>query len=808
MPIPIALDLRAALRSLGRDRGFSGTTITVLAVAIAASTALFSAVDQVVLQPPAYADPSRLFSLGAENPDRGWTKEYIAPANLYDYREQVDAIDDIAAFGDDSWDQVATGQGDPQVLSVGAATGNLFTVLGVTPFLGRGFRDEETWADADPVVVLSHGLWLRRYGGDPSVIGHSLILDGVAYTIIGVMPRGFEALGRGHELWRTFHWTRSAREQTWFRRAHLVRAVARLRSGVSPKEAESQVRSVAARLAQSYPGTNRGLSASLTPLQDFLVGDRETPLFLLLGAAALLLLLAAVNVGTVVLVRWAKRRRDLAVRAALGAQPRRLITQLLGECALIATAGAVLGTVAGMVLLRPLLALAPPDQLPLDGVRLDGRFLVFAVLATGLSAVVLGLGPALQSTRVAPLDALREGGGRGGSHTSRGVIRWLVAVEVGLAVVLVVGAGLLGRSLGRLNAEDPGFDPNGVLAFTVPQPDESDEAAPARVRFAADFLARVRRLPGVVSAGATRALPTEGTGWTGDLSIEGVEDLPGLLEVVHRETESGYFGTMRVPLVAGRLFDDGDDAQSPPVVMINEALAAWFPGDPIGRRVANTKAPTPGTEWWTVIGVVGNERQRSLAEAPRPELFVSYRQDTPGRLRYVVRTAGDPRTLVDPIRTVLRAVDPALPLDQVETMTSVTRASLWREHFLFAVTSSFGLFASILAAMGVYGVAAQLSQSRVREFGIRVALGAAPRAMMGEVLRGALGMVAAGLGFGLVGALVVTRVLAGVLYGVSPTDPTTYLAISVVLAAIALGAVLGPALRATRVDPVRALRAE
>ena len=803
-------DLRFSARTLGRNPGFTAVAVLAIGMGVGASTAIFSVVNQVILRPLPFADPDRLVMIWEKNPDKGWEQETAAPANFLDLRDQVAAFEDVAAYEDFPIRTILTGDGDPTVVRVASVTGNFFDVLGVPAALGRTLRWEETWSGGPRVAVLSHATWRDRYGSDPAVLGTSLVLDGQPYEVVGVMSPDLDFPEGGTELWVPARWDPASRAATWFRRAHWVRPVGRLRADVSLEEANAQIEAVMAGLEERYPETNRLMGAGATPLHRFIVGDTRTALLVVLAAVGLLLLLACVNVGNLLLVRAMGRGREVALRGALGAGRLRLVRQMVAEGAALAAAGGMLGLLLGWGGTRLLEALQPPGLLSSGPITLDVRVLLFAVLVTAASGIVFGLIPALWSARSAPSDALREGGRSGSSRSARTATGALVTLEVALALLLVAGAGLLVRSFQRLDAVDAGFDAAGVAAMTVEAPAARYDTAEKQAAFFDELMRRVAALPGVSDAASVAQLPLTSVSWTSDFTVEGWGERYGT-SVAHRAVAGPYFATMRVPLIRGRTFTGDETAAGPAVVVINETMARrFFPDeDPIGKRIVYDQQAGPESVWRTIIGVVGTERQAgSLAADPMPEIYEPFPQEPRDRMTVVARTSGDPSALLPALRTVLKEVEPSTAPHGLRVLSDLRDAATARERFFMGVLLAFATIALVLALMGVYGVTAQAARQRTREIGVRVALGARPADVLRLVAgRGAL-LIAAGMALGLTVLWPAGRVLTALLYEVEPTDPLTLGAVCLILGATGLAAALVPALRARRVEPTVALRAE
>jgi putative ABC transport system permease protein len=806
-------DARYALRTLGKTPALAVAAILTLALGIGANTAIFSAVSAVILRPLPFHDPDRLVMLWEENPDKGWHENVVAPANALDWREQVGAFEDVASYTSFSNSVIlaGAGTGEPRVVTAKGVTGNFFSLLGVRAELGRMLRDEETWDTQPRVVVISDRLWRQSFGADPRIVGRTIQLDGRDFQVVGVAPEGFTYPEAEVDLWTPMRWSMEARGQVYFRRAHWLRVVARLRPGVSLDRANVKLQTVVRRLQQQYPETNTHMGAGMTPLHEFIIGDTRLPLLVLLSAVSLLLLIACANVGNLLLVQAAGREREAALRLALGAGRGRLVRQALVESLVLSALGGVSGLALGWWGTRILAALQPAGMLPVSDVSVSWGVLGYVVLITTASGLLFGIAPALWSGRRAPVEVLNEGG-RGGSEGRR-MRTWgdmLVIAEVALALLLTLGAGLLVRSFQQLQNVDPGFDASGTLAADISLPGIRYVTRDKITSFFDRLLERARFLPGVSDAAAVSQLPLTTTEWTSDFAIAGRGADEYGTEVAHRETLPGYFHAMRVPLLAGRTFTDQDGPDAPSVVIINEALAKkFFHGqDPIGQKIAFDKIPDSTSVWRTVVGVVGSEHQSSMAADPQIEIFAPVTQDTRSTMYVILRTDSDPASLGPALRRLVKEMDPALAIASMKTMATVRAESLARQRFLTTLLTVFASIGLLLAVIGVYGVMAQLARRRSREMVIRIALGAsAPRIeqmVVGHALRLVAIAVLAGTGV----ALLSTRALSTLLFHVAPVDPVTFVAVPLLLVLTATLATWLPARQAGRADPAEVLRGE
>lgn len=810
-------DAIQALKTLRRNPGFTVTAVVVLALGIGANAAIFSAVNAFFFRPLPFAEPDRLVLLYETNPEFGWTDETAvtaAPANALDWREQVDAFGDLAAYRDVGVEDIALQtDGEPVLVAGTSVTGNFFDVLGVQAELGRGFTWEETWAGNDDVVVLSHALWMSHFGGDPDVIGTTIAFGGGGRPreIVGVMPEGFGFPNDQTRLWLTYGWEPGARGEVWFRRAHYVRPVARVRSGVSMEEANAQLQTVVGRLQTAYPETNRVMGAGLTPIRDFLVREVRTPLMVLLGAVAILLVLACANVANLMLVRAADRSREIALRNALGAGRARVARQLLTESLLVGLAGGALGLALGWFGVQ---AMGAMTRLGIEGataMALDARVVAFTLGAAVLSGVLFGTAPALRSASGDIHDALRDGG-RGQSGGRRGLrtVGMLVTAEVALALLLVVGAGLMIRSTYLMRSVDPGFTVEGSLAIDLSVPSTTYPNRDQVLGFWDELERRLEGRPGIERAGMVSFLPLADGGWSSQFQAESWPPDRVGFEILHRRADRGYFEALDIELLRGRLFEPTDGPEAPLVVVVNETFVReHFPGeDPIGQKIAYDRVATEESRWHEIVGVVADQHQESPRVPARAEVFENRSQDWGREAWIVMKTSVDPLSVMPAVRETLAEMDRQIPIEEVRPLRDVWNASMNRERFILVLLTVFGVTALLLATVGVYGVTAQAARRRTQEIGIRIALGAGRPDVLRLMLRHTVAIVGVGLVVGLVASLLATRALTSFLYGIEPTDPGTLASVVALLGGVALVASYVPARRATAVDPVTSLRAE
>jgi predicted permease len=807
----LVADARYTLRTMRRTPVLAGAAVLTLALGIGANTAIFSAVNAVVLRPLPFPNPDRLYMVWEENPEKGWYKQVAAPANMLDWKEQVAAFADVMAYSEGFGTSTLDNGGEPVIVRPAFGTGNFFSVLGARAALGRTFVDADTWRTGQSIAVLSHHLWRDRFGSDPKIVGRTIQLDGAPVQVVGVMPAGFEYPSEKVDLGRPGEWNPVNRQLVSFRRAHWLSVVARVKPGIGQETANAQLQAVVKRLQRDYPATNRVMGAGMTPRHEFLVGDTRLPLLVLLGAVGLLLAIACANVGNLMLVKASDREREAALRLALGAGRRRLVRQALTESLVVSSIGGLAGIALGFWGTRALQALQPAGMLRVSHFGFDWVVLAYVLAITTVSGLLFGIAPAMWSSRRSPQDALKEGG-RGGSQ-SRRMRRWgdrLVIGEVALALMLSVGAALLVRSLLRLQQVDPGFDPNGVIAARLELPGTRYDTGEKTNAFFMRLEEQLRAIPGVQAVGSTSDLPLTNGGYSSDFTVAGWPGGTYGTEVLHRRITPDFFKAVKTPVIAGRAFTADDRANGPQVVIINEALARkHFKGvDPIGQRITFDKSPDSTSVWNTIVGVVKDQHQTKLSIEPQIEVFEPLTQSATNGMSVLVRAAGDPASLGPAIRRTVSGMDRTLALSSVQTMNEVRAASLARERFLTTLLLLFAGVGLALAVVGVYGVMAQMARRRVREMGIRLALGAQASDVRWLVVRNGLRLVTVGLPIGTAGAFAATRTMRAMLFGVAPKDPLTFISVPALLILTALVATWVPASYASRADPATALRVE
>jgi putative ABC transport system permease protein len=802
----LSTDIRHSLRRLARTPTFTTIAVSTLALGIGASTALFAVVNATLLRPLPYSDPASLVQLSETDSERPGSQRELSYPDFLDLRERARTFAEVAGYNARGF-TLGAGGGAERVQGV-LVMGSFFRTLGVGMTLGRDFGPADERPGAEPVVILGHGLWQREYGGDPAVLGKALALDGAARTVVGVLPRGFQFAPAGApDLWVPFIPSPEDGGRRYF---HWVQVVARLGAGAGADAARADLARVAGHLRDADSQWHARAGLTLVPLHERIVGPVRPVLLLLMAAATVVLLVACANLASLLLVRAQARRREMAIRRALGAAPGRLRAQVLTEAVLIGLAGGALAVAVAPGLADILVRLVPAESrsfMPyLASVRVDLTVLAFSLVLSISSGLLLGLPAAL---RAGHRETGRElGQGRTTSESVRpGVRDGLVVAEVALALVLLTGAGLLVRSVDRLRRVDPGFDPRAVLTLRVSLPPAylgAERSGP----FYAQLIERVRGIPGVVDAAAVDSVPLSGGGGTGVPLREGrPEPRPDEAVEAHMRTvTAGYFRTMRVPLVKGRGFEDRDRPGAPRVVVVNRALGErLFPGeDAIGQRVHFAFMPQPST----IVGIVGDEQVSRLDLAPTPVLYFPHAQDGDPALALLVRISGDPRGVAGRVREEVRTMEPAAPVHGVRMVEEMIADSpaVFLRRLPAVFVSAFAALSLLLAALGLYGLVSYSVATRIHELGIRLALGAPSGRILRMVLGRGLLLAAAGAGLGLAASLAVMRLLSGMLFGVSPTDPATFAAVAALLAAVATIGSWLPARRAARVDPLVALR--
>ncbi len=809
-------DITGALRGLIKSPGFAAASLVTLALGIGATSAIFSVVKAVLITPLPYASPERTVQIFTR-----WTafeKTWIADQEVVDFRNMAKTMTAIAAWG--SAQQNLTGDGEPIRIGVGLVNANLFDVLGVRPAIGRVITQEEDVQNGPQVAVLGHPLWQSRYGGDPNVIGKTLMINDVPVQVIGVMPEGFrlptdfnDEAAEPTQLWRPMQW-----DMTQLSRNHGYYAVATLAPGQTAASATDELRAICQRLTEqgAYPAQMQ-FSAFAVPIEEEIRGGVKPAMWLLMGAVGFLLLIACANVANLLLVRGDARLREMAVRTAIGAAPDRLVRQLLTESVVLAVLGAAFGLLLAFFGLRILMAVDPTSLPPLAPVRLDWTVVAFTLVLGVVTTIVFGLAPALRTLRINLVESLREGGQQTVAGHRQRLRNLLVVAEVSLAVVLVIGAGLMVRSLSALGRIDLGFEPERVLTMRVSVPATRYDTPEKVVEFYRLLNERVRAVPGVQSAGFVRVLPLATTIGDYGLDVDGFVESPGVnAKGDWQIATDGAFEAMGMRLMRGRWFAASDTRQSQAVAVINETMARTYwknPEDAVGGQIRVGGGMS--RPWVTVVGMVADERHNGVTGVVKEKFYVPHSQwhiATSGSLIrggfLVIRTVGDPMQVAGPVRNEIRAMDATLPVANIRPMTEVVSTSLATPRLTGFLMGTFAAIALTLAAVGIYGVLSYLVARRTHEIGIRLAVGADRTQVLALILKQGMTLAGSGIIVGLIAAFLLTRLMQSLLYEVRPSDPWTFVTVSLALVGVALLASALPAFRATRVSPLIALRTE
>lgn len=804
-------DIRYGVRGLLKRPGFTVIALITLALGIGANTAIFSVVNAVLLRPLPFQKPEELVIVWEDATFVGFPHNTPAPANYVDWKAQNQSFVDMAASHEDSFN--LTGDGEPERVSAYAVNANFFPLLGVQPLLGRGFLNEEDRPGANKVVVLSYSLWQSRYGGDRNVLNRAILLNGEKHTVVGVMPASFQFFAKDVRLWVPI----ALSQEDWANRGgHYLAVVARLKPGVSVAQAQADMNAVMHRISVDHPEeTMEGkMGVVVVPVRDEFVGDARGSLIVLLVAVAFVLLIACANVAGLLLARAVGRRKEIALRLALGAGRPRVIRQLLTESLLLAVAAGVLGSLLAYASFTFLQGLVPEQMELATSLKLDVRILVFTIAVSIVTGIIFGLVPALQSANFDLNDALKQSSGR---VTSTGRLRSaMIVFEVALSLVLLVGAGLLIQTLFQLFRQYSVLEPEKILTMRTILPLEKYKESQQRDNYYQQVLQRVEHLPGVVAAGYSTSIPLAWKGGTSGFYPEGLKaPLPGMAyDANHREVSTNYLKAMNIPLRHGRYFESSDNAQSVPVAIINETMARqYWPGEnALGRRFKVGDPDEPGKQWKQIIGIVADIRQMGLDEPAKAEMYLPYQQitDWPGYIPrdLAIRTTGDTSNLAGAVRQIIREVDPDQPVSDVATMAEVLGTEAGQRRMGMIMLVGFASLALLLASLGIYGVLAYFVTQHTNEIGVRQALGATPRNILLLVLKKGMGLTLVGVAIGLVASFALTRLMSSLLFGVTASDPLTFATVPLVLVLVALLACYIPARRATKVDPLVALRYE
>lgn len=819
----LAQDIRYAVRAFARNPGFALAAILSLAIGIGANTSIFSVANALLLRPLPYEDANRLVILWNRSPGLNITEDWFSTAQYLDIKNGHHGFEQVAIAIGGNYN--LTGEGDPERMGVIRVSANLLPMLGARPERGRVFVPDEDAPGRPATAVLTDGMWARHYGRDPKMIGKSITINGLPYEVVGILPQSF-SLPR--EVLPTLYGTEQAEiflplplapDAAQHRTNEDYNIVGKLKPGVSVAQAQAEMETITVRLRRDFPDNyppNGGLTFSIVPLLEQVVGNVRPALLVLLGSVGLVLLIACANVANLLLSRAVARQQEIAVRTALGASRWRIVKQLLTESVLLALCGGALGVVTCVLSVKWIRILGTKSIPRLQDVGIDGRVLLFTLVLSVFSGILFGLAPSLRVSRL-DLNSTLKDASRGSAGTSamwgRGnnVRRLLVVAELALSVALLIGAGLLIRSFARLQNVAPGFNPQNVLTFDLTMTGRKYNDKQVVLGNYRQLWERLEQLPGGSAAGGVSSLPlSQAFAWT-PITVEGRRPLQGekFLNADERLVGGHYFEAMGIPLRRGRFFNEQDDLTKPPVVLVDEYMAEqlWPGQDPISKRIhiMELKSDDP---WQTVVGVVGRVKQDSLDSDPRIAFYLPQTQFPTRAMTVVLRSGGDPAGQVSAVKNELRSVDPELPMYYVRTMGQRVDESLARRRFSMLLLGVFASVALVLATIGIYGVMAYLVNQGTREIGIRMALGATQHDILGLVVRQGMMLAFSGVAIGLTGAFVLTRLIRSLLYGVEPTDPFTFVGISLLLALIALLASYIPAQRAARIDPMVSLRCD
>lgn len=816
-------DLRYALRLLERSPGFAAIAVLTIGMGIGANSAIFSVINGVVRKPLAYPNPDRLMYVTSSFSRQNFNKFWVSPPEYLDYKEHTRAFADLGAY---TTGAVNVSEGDnPERVNAAFVTANMFKVLGVQPERGAPFTPEQDLPNAEPVVLISHELWERTFGSDPAIVGKRVQIQGRARTILGVMPRGYDLHDTKTQVWVPLGLDPSNRQN---RGSHYLYLVGRIAPNVTEGQARSELQSFLKQWGQWATAPAGGFvhnpddsthQMSMEPLQDEVVGNVKRALWVLQGAVALVLLIACANVANLLLARAEARHKEFAIRTAMGASHARILRQFMVEGIVLSSLGAALGLAIAFWGLKALLA-ANPQSIPrASEIALDPWVLALTILVAVVTGLIFGLAPLLHMSERSVTIAIKEGGARTTANAGRNrVRRALVIGEMALAVMLVIGAGLLIKSFRNLTSVDPGFTPANKVTFGLVLPQAAYPDSQRRVQFFQELTRKLEEIPGVQKAAAMQGLPPFRQLNANDTDVEGYTYVPGSdmpIENVdyYQYVTVGYFEAMGIPIKEGRAFN-ATDAAGGPVVIVNEALAKRFypKQSPIGKRLMPYL--TRDTIWFTIIGVAKDVKQGGLEVNTGTETYFSYEQlpriagFAPGQMNLLLQSTRPLEGIAPAIRRALREMDPALPVVQLRTMEDVIGASVTRQRFLSMLLGIFAVVALTLAAIGTYGILSYMVTERQREIGIRMALGAGNSQVVGLILGQGMGIAVLGIGLGVAGAYGLSRLTASLLYGVSPSDPGTYAAVAAIIALVATAACIVPTRRATRVDPLEAIRAD
>lgn len=800
-------DVRQSFRLHRRAPGFALAVVVILALGIGANSALFTAVDRTVIRPLQYANPDRLTLLWEDYSAFGASKLRVSPGTFIDWKKRTHTFDQLAAYGLRAFD--LSGGGPPEEVPALGVTANLLPMLGVPPLLGRTFTPDED-APGNKAVVLGYGLWKRRFGGDANLVGNTILMSGEKFDVIGVMPKGFQYPDQQTQVWVPLSLTPQLQAR---RNSHFLHVLGRLKPGQSIQQGQAEMNAIATDLAREFPASNDRVGVSVVPLKGEFLGNRGNEFILLLCSAACVLLIACANVGNLLLARSAARQREIAIRAALGASPGRVLRQILTEALMLSAAGGAVGlgfAYWGMASLRGMI---PEGLAGVVDLTVDGRMIAFTATISILTGAIFGLAPALQLSRVGISSAMKHVGRNSVASGGRRFRDILVVGEMAIALVLVIGAMLLIQTLTRLRAVDPGFRAEGILTADVTAPSPKYQDSGKRQLFYTEILSEVSSIPGVKSAGLTSDLPYTSRGNTMALTIEGQESQRDLgTDALFRLVSAGYLETIGARLKEGRFLNASDQRDTSPVVVVNETLAQqyWPKQSAIGHRL-DTGTGDGSPKWLTVVGVVRDIRERGLDLSNKSAVYVPFTQTTIGFFlpsEIAVLTSREPLSLTKELQRAVWSVDSEQPVNAITSMEDIVEGELANRTQVLRLLGAFAALALVLAALGIYSVLSYIVSERTREIGLRMALGANRYDVMRLIFEYSARMTGIGLVVGVLVALCGTRLLASLLFGVSAVDPATFAVVSAGIASVALFASLPPVLRATAVDPMVALRDE
>ena len=800
-------DLRYAVRMLVKSPGFTAVAVIALALGIGANSAIFSTVNAMLLRPLPYKEPDRLVEVWEHRPLQNRDRTVVSPAEFIHWREQAQSFEQITAVSYVLHN--ITGDGEPEQIQAVQVSASFFPMLGVNPIAGRTFLEEEDQPDHSRVAVISYGLWQRRFGGDPGIVNQQITLDGDKFTVVGIMPGGFQ-FPPLVDLWEPVAFPASAREN---RGNHFIEVFARVKAGVTIEQAQAEMTGIAKLLEQSRPDTNTGHQVVLVGLHEQVVGDSRTALLVLFAAVAFVLLIACANVANLLLARASARQKEMAIRTALGASRWRIVRQLLVESLLLASLGGALGLLLAWWGVDLLVALSPEGTPRLKEIRLDGAVFGFTLIVSLVTGVLFGLTPALQSSRPDLNEALKEGSRGSTEGARRNRLRSaLVVTEVALTLVLMVGAGLMLKSFYRLSHVDTGYDPSNLVTMEITLPAAKYAKPPQTLAFYDELLRRVESLPDVKAAAAVDVLPLSGSNSSSTVTIEGQPPAPpGERPNANRRIITpNYFRAMGMSLLEGRAFAATDTEQSTQVAIVNQTMARrfWPNQEVLGKRFKFGAPDRNNNPWLEIVGVVADIKHERLDEDIKPETYQPNAQSHRRAMTLVARTATPPLDTVSVLREQVLAVDQDQPVGSVASMEQLVARSLAPWRFTMMLLGVFAALALVLASVGIYGVISYSVAQRTHEIGIRMALGAQTSDVLKQVVGKGMTLVLIGVGLGVAAAVGLTHLISTMLYNVSPTDATTFAVISLALAGVALAACFVPARRATKVDPLIALRQE